>query len=43
MTLSKIVSLKYNKTIEKCSNEEIYVALLEMVKDMAKENLCKDT
>ena len=35
MTLSKAVSRKYNKTIEKCSNEEIYIALLEMTKQMA--------
>ena len=35
MTLSKAVSRKYNKTIEKCSNEEIYIVLLEMTKQMA--------
>lgn len=39
MTLSKTVSLKYNKTIEKCSNEEIYIALLEMVKELAKDKV----
>lgn len=37
MTLSKAVSLKYAKTIEKCSNEEIYSALLDMVGQMAAE------
>ncbi len=37
MTLSKAVSLKYAKTIEKCTNEEIYGALLDMIKEMAKE------
>ena len=37
MTLSKAVSQKYAKTIEKCTNEEIYIALLEMVKTMAEE------
>ena len=30
MTLAKAVSMKYNKTIEKCSNEEIYYALLDI-------------
>ena len=35
MTLAKAVSMKYNKTIEKCSNEEIYYALLDMTKQMA--------
>ncbi|MCD7709187.1 MAG: glycogen/starch/alpha-glucan phosphorylase, partial [Clostridiales bacterium] len=37
MTLSKAVSMKYNKTIEKCTDQEIYVMLIEMVRDMAKE------
>ena len=37
MTLAKAVSMKYAKTIEKCSNEEIYLALLDMVKEMAKD------
>ncbi|MCM1283825.1 MAG: glycogen/starch/alpha-glucan family phosphorylase [Muribaculaceae bacterium] len=37
MTLAKAVSMKYNKTIEKCSNQEIYCALLDMVKELAKE------
>ncbi len=37
MTLSKAVSMKYNKTIEKCSNEEVYFALLDMVKQLADE------
>lgn len=37
MTLSKAVSLKYAKTIEKCTNEEIYSALLDMIKQMAAE------
>lgn len=39
MTLSKVVSMKYNKTIEKCSNEEVYIALLEMVGQMAQEKV----
>ncbi len=39
MTLSKAVSRKYNKTIEKCSNEEIYIALLEMTKQMAEDKV----
>ena len=29
--------MKYNKTIEKCSNEEVYFALLDMVKQLADE------
>ena len=39
MTLAKAVSMKYNKTIEKCSNEEIYYALLDQTKPMAKIKL----
>ena len=39
MTLSKAVSQKYAKTIEKCTNEEIYIALLEMDKTMAEEKV----
>lgn len=39
MTLSKAVSMKYNKTIEKCSNEEVYFALLDMVKQLAEEKV----
>lgn len=35
--LEKIVKDRYNKTIENCSNEEIYYSLLEMVKKLAKE------
>ena len=42
MTLSKAVSRKYNKTIEKCSNEEIYIALLEMTKQMAEEKVSNE-
>ena len=39
MTLSKAVSMKYNKTIEKCSTEEVYFALLDMVKQLAGEKV----
>ena len=42
MTLSKAVSRKYNKTIEKCSNEEHYIALLEMTKQMAEEKVSNE-
>ena len=42
MTLSKVVSRKYNKTIEKCSNEEIYIALLELSKHMAEEKVSNE-
>ena len=42
MTLAKAVSMKYNKTIEKCSNEEIYFALLDMTKQMAEDKISND-
>ena len=42
MTLSKAVSQKYAKTIEKCTNEEIYIALLEMVKTMAEDKVSNE-
>ena len=42
MTLSKAVSRKYNKTTEKCSNEEIYIALLEMTKQMAEDKVSNE-
>ena len=42
MTLSKAVSRKYNKTIEKCSNEEIYIALLEMTKQMSEDKVSNE-
>ena len=42
MTLAKAVSMKYNKTIEKCSNEEIYYALLDMTKQMAEDKVTKE-
>ena len=40
MNLQEIVTKKYNKGIDDCSNEELYFALLEMTKAMAekKEN-----
>ena len=42
MTLAKAVSMKYNKTIEKCSNEEIYYALLDMTQQMAEDQVCNE-
>ena len=42
MTLAKAVSMKYNKTIEKCSNEEIYYALLDMTKKMAEDKVSNE-
>ena len=42
MTLAKAVSMKYNKTIEKCSNEEIYYALLDMTKQMAEDKVSNE-
>ena len=42
MTLAKTVSMKYNKTIEKCSNEEIYYALLDMTKQMAEDKVSNE-
>lgn len=35
--LKEFVKKKYNKEITKCSNEELYVALLELTKDMAQK------
>ncbi len=37
MNLQEIVTKKYNKEISQCSNEELYFALLEMVKGMAEK------
>ena len=42
MTLAKAVSTKYNKTIEKCTNEEIYYALLDMTKKLAEEKVSNE-
>ena len=42
MKLSKIVSMKYSKTIEKCSNEEIYAALLDMCKLMSEDKVSNE-
>ena len=36
MKLQEIVTNRYNKSIADCTNEEIYFALLEMTKGMAK-------
>ncbi len=35
--LEKKIKEKYNKNISECTNEEIYVVLLEMVKDLAEK------
>ena len=37
MNLTKAVETKWNKTVAECSNEEIYIALLEMTKELAHE------
>ena len=37
MNVQEIVNNRYGKGIAQCSNEEIYYALLEMTKSMAKE------
>jgi starch phosphorylase len=34
--------MRYNKTIEKCSNEEIYFALIEMCKELAADKVNTD-
>ena len=42
MNLQEIVSARYQKGIGQCSNEELYYALLEMTKGMAKERVTND-
>ena len=42
MTLAKAVSMKYNKTIEKCSNEEIYYAHFDMTKQMEEDKVSNE-
>ena len=37
MNFTKVVETKWNKSVADCSNEELYIALLEMVKNLAKE------
>ncbi|MDO5520536.1 MAG: glycogen/starch/alpha-glucan phosphorylase [bacterium] len=37
--LQELLQKRYNKTIEECSNQEIYVALLNMVKEKAEEKV----
>ena len=37
MNFTEIVNAKWNKSIAECSNEELYYALLDMVKELAKE------
>ena len=37
MTLQETVTKKYQKNISQCSDEELYIALLEMTKQMAGE------
>lgn len=41
--LKEVLKSKFNKAIAECSNEELYFALLEMTKDLAKEKVEKDT
>ena len=42
MNLQEIVTKKYGKGIAQCSNEELYFALLEMTKGMAKAKESND-
>ena len=42
MKLQDYLSEKYNKKIEDCSNEELYVALLNLTKDMAVEKVSNE-
>ncbi len=37
MNFTTVVETKWNKSVAECSNEELYIALLEMVKELAKE------
>ena len=37
MNFTNVVETKWNKSIAECSNEELYIALLDMVKELAKE------
>jgi hypothetical protein len=39
MGLSERLELKLNKKISKCSNEEIYVSLLELVKELSEDKV----
>ena len=43
MNLSEIIKSEYNKSISECTNEEIYNALLTLVKTMAegKQQYCQ--
>ena len=42
MKLQEIVSKRCGKEIAQCSNEELYYALLEMTKGMAKEKVSNE-
>ena len=42
MKLQKILTDKYNRGIQECSNEEIYVALLEATKELAADKVTND-
>ena len=37
MNFTKVVEAKWNKSVAECSNEELYFALLDMVKELAKD------
>ena len=37
MNFTKVVETRWNKSVAECSNEELYIALLEMVKELAKD------
>ena len=42
MELQDYLSEKYNKKIEDCSNAELYVALLNLTKEMAVEKVSNE-
>ena len=37
MNFTKVVETRWNKSVAECSNEELYIVLLDMVKELAKE------
>lgn len=42
MSLEEIITARYEKEISECTNEEIYYALLEMTRGMAKERVSSE-
>ena len=37
--LQELITIKYGKKVAECSTEELYVALLEMTKELAAEKV----